>query len=424
MPHEPTREDASARHLVEAASVFAKREMLTEARQALQSARAALTLRSDVGPAHWCDACLVALEIAARDGDVQEMESEAAQLRSLSGAGRYWAEQARARICEHAGRLGPARLDRVFAVLAGEASPAAPRHESPPSPDCTYSSIAHTSVPASPEPTTPQASALHAAPAESHAKPHAELDVDMPAFSLEVTLAPSSTGTELPAEHHATPLPLVELASAGILLVNTPPPPPPSATHAMAHDAERVTESPLLKRPAIRLPRFGVEGALLVVLVLPPMLWASRTVTGVSSVLPRSSTPAAEPPRRTEKPLQFASALPEAGEAPSHKRLLLGHALLAAGDTAGAVAAFAQAAQGDSRGALAWNAAETLARLPGHSASAADAYILAYAAGLPAHRAETVARAQELAGRPDRARRVRDQSVARYERSQEDAHRD
>jgi cytochrome c-type biogenesis protein CcmH/NrfG len=181
----------------------------------------------------------------------------------------------------------------------------------------------------------------------------------------------------------------------------------------MAHDAERVTESPLLNRPAIRLPRFSVHGALLVVLVLPLMLWASRTVTGVSSVLPRSSTPAADPPRRTEKPLQFASALPEAGEAPSHKRLLLGHALLAAGDTAGAVAAFAQAAQGDSRGALAWNAAETLARLPGHSASAADAYILAYAAGLPADRAETVARAQELAGRPDRARRVRDQSVAR-----------
>jgi hypothetical protein len=113
----------NARQMIETASAFAQREMLPEARQALQRARSALSQRSDVGPAHWCNACLVALEIAARGGDVQGMEAEAAQLRSLSGGGQYWSEQARARIGKSSGRVDPARLDRVFAVLAGDAVP-------------------------------------------------------------------------------------------------------------------------------------------------------------------------------------------------------------------------------------------------------------------------------------------------------------
>ncbi|HEX8674624.1 MAG TPA: hypothetical protein VF710_22175 [Longimicrobium sp.] len=113
----------NARQMIETASTFAQREMLPEARQALQRARGALSQRSDVGPAHWCNACLVALEIAARGGDVQGMEAEAAQLRSISGGGQYWSEQARARIGKSSGRVDPARLDRVFAVLAGDVLP-------------------------------------------------------------------------------------------------------------------------------------------------------------------------------------------------------------------------------------------------------------------------------------------------------------
>ena len=93
-------------------------------------------------------------------------------------------------------------------------------------------------------------------------------------------------------------------------------------------------------------------------------------------------------------------------------RGLLGRALLATGDTAAAVDALAAAARADHRGAVAWAAAEVLARLPGHEAPAAEAYLLAFAA-VPEGRAETVARAQELAGRPDRARRVREQAVTR-----------
>jgi hypothetical protein len=121
--------------MIETASAFAQREMLPEARQALQRARGALAQRSDVGPAHWCNACLVALEIAARGGDVQGMEAEAAQLRSLSGGGQYWSEQARARIGMSSGRVDPARLDRVFAVLGGTALPTTPPPAADPSPN-------------------------------------------------------------------------------------------------------------------------------------------------------------------------------------------------------------------------------------------------------------------------------------------------
>ena len=139
MSHDPTDGAGSgafapdnARQMIETASAFAQREMLPEARQALQRARNALAQRSDVGPAHWCNACLVALEIAARGGDVQGMEAEAAQLRSLSGGGQYWSEQARVRVGKSSGRVDPARLDRVFAVLAGTAAPSTPAPASAP----------------------------------------------------------------------------------------------------------------------------------------------------------------------------------------------------------------------------------------------------------------------------------------------------
>ncbi|HEX8454606.1 MAG TPA: hypothetical protein VF647_21180 [Longimicrobium sp.] len=109
--------------------------------------------------------------------------------------------------------------------------------------------------------------------------------------------------------------------------------------------------------------------------------------------------------------LEIARTLPAGGEDAPHGHLVRGQALLATGDTAAAVDALAAAARGDNRGTVAWAAAEALARLPGRETSAAEAYLLAFAAGLPEARAETVARAQELAGRPDRARRVREQAT-------------
>jgi hypothetical protein len=111
--------------------------------------------------------------------------------------------------------------------------------------------------------------------------------------------------------------------------------------------------------------------------------------------------------------LEIARALAAGGDEAPRGHLVRGQALLATGDTAGAVDALAAAARADSRGSVAWAAAEALARLPGHEAPAADAYLLAFAAGLPAGRAETVARAQELAGRRDRARRVREQAATK-----------
>jgi len=184
----------NARQMIETASAFAQREMLPEARQALQRARGALSQRSDVGPAHWCNACLVALEIAARGGDVQGMEAEAAQLRSLSGGGQYWSEQARARIGKSSGRVDPARLDRVFAVLAGNAVPS--QSSPPPAAEPPAFHVPDARPPA-PEGSsrgliapTPRAAATVEAPPES-APP-----IEAPSAEVPAALAP--TAAELP----------------------------------------------------------------------------------------------------------------------------------------------------------------------------------------------------------------------------------
>lgn len=418
MPHEPTRDAASACHTIEAASAFAGREMLAEARRALQGARAALALRGDAGPAHWCDACLVALEIAARGGDVPELETETARLRSLSGDGRYWMEQARARIGEHASRISPARLDHVLAVLAGEAAPAAPLREPARSTDAAYPVVAHCPLATSPGPlVAPFAASVLPTAEDEDAEPvflrgegGGELDA-IPAFSAD-RCAPSSTAAENQTAHCAAPHAVVEPDTAGIDLPD-PPPPSSGAAPAIAHRREIVSAALTMKTVTRHLARSWVQGAVLVILALAALPWAFRSVYSSSAVLSRSS--AAEHALRTGGParaLQTASAPPEAGEAAPHTDLVLGRSLLAAGDTAGAVAAFARAAQSDSRGTIAWTAAEALARLPGHSACAADAYLLAFAAGLPSDRVETIARAQELAGRPERAERVREHAAA------------
>ncbi|HEY0152617.1 MAG TPA: hypothetical protein VGB92_11510 [Longimicrobium sp.] len=191
----------NARQMIETASAFAQREMLPEARQALQRARSALSQRSDVGPAHWCNACLVALEIAARGGDVQGMEAEAAQLRSLSGGGQYWSEQARARIGKSSGRVDPARLDRVFAVLAGDAVPSS--SGPPPAAELAPFRVPD-ARPLPPEGTGPGLIAPMPRPVASVEVPNESASkVEVPSAEMPVPAA-----RELPAQEDASDAPL------------------------------------------------------------------------------------------------------------------------------------------------------------------------------------------------------------------------
>ncbi|HEX8211280.1 MAG TPA: hypothetical protein VF584_13990 [Longimicrobium sp.] len=261
----------NARQMIETASAFAQREMLPEARQALQRARSALSQRSDVGPAHWCNACLVALEIAARGGDVQGMEAEAAQLRSLSGGGQYWSEQARARIGKSSGRVDPARLDRVFAVLAGDAVPcfAPPPAAEPPAlrvPDAR---------PPAPEGTgrgliapTPRT----AAPVEDH--PVSAPPVEAP--SSEVLAAPTSAAPGLPPR---------EDAPASIAGATAPVPPEPTATAAIPDAQEAAASTTAASIPAASP-------------VLPPA--ASPAAAPAERYAPVPSAPSLIEPRANE----------------------------------------------------------------------------------------------------------------------------
>jgi hypothetical protein len=228
MSHDPT--DGSeggafapdnARQMIETALAFAQREMLPEARQALQRARSALSQRNDVGPAHWCNACLVALEIAARGADVQGMEAEAAQLRSLSGGGLYWSEQARARIGKSSGRVDPARLDRVFAVLAGDAVPtsSAPplaaeppafraRDARPPAPEGisrgliapTPRRVAAEEAPPEPAPSVEAPSAAVPAPAAPVLPPFAQEEAPASSPAVPAVAPPAAEPAATPAE--------------------------------------------------------------------------------------------------------------------------------------------------------------------------------------------------------------------------------
>ena len=203
----------------------------------------------------------------------------------------------------------------------------------------------------------------------------------------------------------ATPLVVAELDLAGLPIPNFPTAPPTvdlgaprgmSPTPLALPVESSAPPAPDARLPA-REPRLG--GALRGIVVLALVAGAVRMhlPEGMKASLPGIS---------------LGGVATAAAEDEPRGHLVRGRALLAMGDTAGAAAALADAAQGDNRGAVAWEAAETLARLPGHRAEAADAYLLSYAAGLPVGRAETVARAQELAGRPDRARRVREQATA------------
>lgn len=110
-----------------------------------------------------------------------------------------------------------------------------------------------------------------------------------------------------------------------------------------------------------------------------------------------------------ERALATLEALEQRGGPGGRIDLLRGRVLLVGGDTTGAVAALSRAATLDAAGGgMAWEAAELLAALPGRTREAADAYLLAFTAGVSRDRWEGVAAAQDRAGRADQARRVRE----------------
>lgn len=223
----------------------------------------------------------------------------------------------------------------------------------------------------------------------------------------------------LPIPDFPTAPPTVDLAAPrGMAPIPLPLPaelPPPASQHAAAEPLP----------PLERSSGGALKGIVVMALVagavwmyLPPGMKASLPTSIPGLALPSrgGSVADAEDALRggdAARALQIAGTIPAEGEEAPRGHLVRGHALLATGDTAGAADALAAAARGDNRGSVAWAAAEALARLPGREAPAAEAYLLAFAAGLPEARAETVARAQELAGRPDRARRVREQAAFR-----------
>ena len=221
----------------------------------------------------------------------------------------------------------------------------------------------------------------------------------------------------LPIPDFPTAPPTVDLdAPRG--MAPTPPPlpadlPPPVTQHA--------APEPL---PPLERRSGGVLKGIVVMALVAGAVWMYLPA-GMKASLPTSIPGIALPTRGGSvadaedalragdagRALGIARTLPAEGEDAPRGHLVRGQALLATGDTAGAVDALAASARADNRGTVAWAAAEALARLPGREAPAAEAYLLAFAASLPEARAETVAQAQELAGRPDRARRVREQAA-------------
>jgi hypothetical protein len=254
--------------------------------------------------------------------------------------------------------------------------------------------------------------AWHAAGDAPPSTPRAAAPAIAPAPVLVAELDPAG----LPIPDFPTAPPTVDLAAPRgmaptplVLPIDTGAPPP-----------AQVSAEPL---PVLE-PRPGgglLKGIVMLALIggatwmyLPADIKASLSVPGIALPTRGASVDDAEAALRTgdaKAALEIARALPAEGDDAPRGHLVRAQALLATGDTAGAVAALTAAAQGDNRGTIAWTAAEALALLPGHEPAAAEAYLLSFAAGLPAARAETVARAQERAGRPDRARRVRAQAA-------------
>jgi hypothetical protein len=103
-----------------------------------------------------------------------------------------------------------------------------------------------------------------------------------------------------------------------------------------------------------------------------------------------------------------AGARERLAEAANSEGLVLrGEAHLALGDTMAAVADLLEAARLDGvPGMRAWDAATRLEQLPGRGSEAAEAFRLAYVAGVPREHWERVADALQHAGRGSEAARV------------------
>ena len=253
---------------------------------------------------------------------------------------------------------------------------------------------------------------------------HAAGDVPAPRPTALATALPAAPvvvaeldPAGLPIPDFPTAPPTVDLdAPRGMVPTPLPLPadlPPPVVQHA--------APEPL---PPLECRSGGVLKGIVVMALVAGAVWMYLPA-GMKASLPTSIPGIALPARGGSvadaedalrggdagRALEIARTLSAEGEDAPRGHLVRGRALLATGDTAAAVDALAAAARGDNRGTVAWAAAEALARIPGREAPAAEAYLLAFAAGLPEARAETVARAQELAGRPDRARRVREQAA-------------
>ncbi|HEY0152618.1 MAG TPA: hypothetical protein VGB92_11515 [Longimicrobium sp.] len=253
---------------------------------------------------------------------------------------------------------------------------------------------------------------------------HATGDVPAPRAAAPTTALPAAPvviaeldPAGLPIPGFPTAPPTVDLdAPRGMAPTPLPVPadlPPPPTQHA--------APEPL---PPLELRSGGLLKAIVVMALVAGAVWMylpagmkasiPTSIPGIALPARGGSVADAEDALRAGDParaLEIARTLPAEGEDAPRGHLLRGRALLATGDTAGAIDALAAAARCDNRGTVAWAAAEALARLPGREAPAAEAYLLAFAAGLPEASAEKVARAQELAGRPDRARRVREQTT-------------
>lgn len=216
----------------------------------------------------------------------------------------------------------------------------------------------------------------------------------------------------------ADPLPPPELGPLGYPTPRFPTAPPPlDRSFVPARDVPLHSVAPL-HRPTVDVPdprRRGVGAVHLasivgILVLVGVVAFAREAPLGMrfgEGRLGRAEAAlrAGEP----ERALATLEALERRGGPGGRIDVLRGRALLLGGDTTGAVAALTRAATLDAGGGgTAWEAAELLAALPGRSREAADAYLLAFAAGVSRDRWEGVAVAQERAGRPEQARRVRE----------------
>jgi hypothetical protein len=123
----------------------------------------------------------------------------------------------------------------------------------------------------------------------------------------------------------------------------------------------------------------------------------------------KRSVAGAEEALRAGEPARALSITGEVGDPGTDVLLVRARAFLALGDTsAGAATLLAAAAHPRASGSQAGEAARLLAEIPGRENAAADAYLHAFAEGLPPEQWPMAAAALERAGRWEHARRLRE----------------